>query len=244
MTIDWWTLGLQAINAIVLVWLLGRFFWRPVSAMITARRDEVARTLAEADSARAATAAARAEIARTRDGFAAERSAVLAAAEAEAAQARAALLAQATQDAAALRAAGESAAREAAAAATAEWEARSGRLAVDIAGRLVARLDSAALSAAFLDGLVAALAALPDSTRHLASDGGLELVSAAPLDATARATCGDRLAAALGTQPALAFRDDAALLAGLELHGPHFAIRNSWRADLDRILADLGHAGT
>ena len=34
MTIDWWTLGLQAVNVAVLIWLLGRFFWKPVAAMI------------------------------------------------------------------------------------------------------------------------------------------------------------------------------------------------------------------
>ena len=36
MTIDWWTLGIQAVNVVILVWLLGRFFWRPVAAMIAA----------------------------------------------------------------------------------------------------------------------------------------------------------------------------------------------------------------
>jgi F-type H+-transporting ATPase subunit b len=37
MTIDWWTLGIQAVNVIILVWLLARFFWRPVAAMIEQR---------------------------------------------------------------------------------------------------------------------------------------------------------------------------------------------------------------
>ena len=36
MTIDWWTLGLQTVNVIALVWLLGRFFWRPLAGMIVA----------------------------------------------------------------------------------------------------------------------------------------------------------------------------------------------------------------
>jgi F-type H+-transporting ATPase subunit b len=30
-TIDWWTLGLQAVNVLILIWLLGYFFWRPVA---------------------------------------------------------------------------------------------------------------------------------------------------------------------------------------------------------------------
>ena len=34
MTIDWWTLGLQTVNIVILVWLLQRFFWRPIAGMI------------------------------------------------------------------------------------------------------------------------------------------------------------------------------------------------------------------
>ncbi|MDU1693666.1 MAG: ATPase, partial [Bradyrhizobium sp.] len=33
MTIDWWTVGLQAVNVTILVWLLARFFWRPVAGI-------------------------------------------------------------------------------------------------------------------------------------------------------------------------------------------------------------------
>ena len=40
MTIDWWTLGIQTVNVVILVWLLGRFFWRPVAAMIEQRRAD------------------------------------------------------------------------------------------------------------------------------------------------------------------------------------------------------------
>jgi len=29
MTIDWWTLGIQTVNVVILIWLLERFFWRP-----------------------------------------------------------------------------------------------------------------------------------------------------------------------------------------------------------------------
>ena len=40
MTIDWWTLGIQTVNVVVLVWLLQHFFWRPVAAMIEQRRAD------------------------------------------------------------------------------------------------------------------------------------------------------------------------------------------------------------
>jgi F-type H+-transporting ATPase subunit b len=42
MTIDWWTLAIQTVNVVILIWLLERFFWRPVAAMIEARQKEAA----------------------------------------------------------------------------------------------------------------------------------------------------------------------------------------------------------
>ena len=38
MQIDWWTLGLQAVNALVLVWLLAHFLFRPVVDAIAAAK--------------------------------------------------------------------------------------------------------------------------------------------------------------------------------------------------------------
>ena len=37
----------------------------------------------------------------------------------------------------------------------------------------------------------------------------------------------------------LAFRSDPAVVAGIELHTAHAAIRSSWREDLDRIGKEL-----
>ena len=64
MTIDWWTLGFQTVNVVILVWLLGRFFWRPVAGMIAQRRAAAEQTLAEAAAKRQEADAAMAEIER------------------------------------------------------------------------------------------------------------------------------------------------------------------------------------
>src|SRR5271167_995647 len=102
MTIDWWTLGIQTVNVVILVWLLGRFFWRPVAGMIEQRRATAQRTLTEAEAKRSEATAALAEIARTRAGFAQEREAILTAAHEAAEQARTARLAEAAKAATAL----------------------------------------------------------------------------------------------------------------------------------------------
>lgn len=241
MTIDWWTLGIQAVNVAILVWLLGHFFWRPMAAMIAARRAAVERTLADAEAARVQAAGALADIERTRAGFAAERDAILAAARAEAEQARAALLDQATTEAAALAVAARAGIAAERAAAEQAWADRAGRLAVDIAGRLLDRLDQGCVQAAFLEGLVVALAGQPASVRAAADGGRLEAVSAAPLGPADQAQCRARIAAALGGSPAIDFRVDPSLIAGLELRGANLLVRNSWRADLARILTELDH---
>ena len=50
MEFDWTTFALEALNFLVLVWLLKRFFYRPVLAVIEARRAETAKTIADAEA--------------------------------------------------------------------------------------------------------------------------------------------------------------------------------------------------
>ena len=93
MTVDWWTLGIQAVNVIILIWLLARFFWRPVAAMIEQRRATAQQILTEAETKRSQATDALAEIERTRAGFDREREAVIIAAHEAAEEARTAILA-------------------------------------------------------------------------------------------------------------------------------------------------------
>ena len=184
MTIDWWTLGIQTVNVVILVWLLGRFFWRPVAAMIEQRRATAQRILAEAEGKRSQATAALAEIERTRAGFAQEREAILAAAHAAAERARAARLEVAAKEAASLEAAARAAIEREKAEVDKAWAERASRLAVEIAARLVARLDGPAVRAAFLDWLLAEIRALPDPVRQAVAANGvtLEAISATPLE--------------------------------------------------------------
>src|SRR5580698_7878214 len=99
MTLSWWTLGIQTVNVVILIWLLGRFFWRPVAAMIEQRRATAQRIVTEAEVKRSEATAALAGIERTRAGFAGEREAILAAAHEAAEQERATRLAEAEKEA-------------------------------------------------------------------------------------------------------------------------------------------------
>ena len=74
MQIDWWTLGLQTLNVLVLLWILNRFLFRPVAGMIAKRQATAAESLekaqkakSEADAEREKAQAENARLASARD---------------------------------------------------------------------------------------------------------------------------------------------------------------------------------
>jgi F-type H+-transporting ATPase subunit b len=243
MTIDWWTIGIQTVNVVILMWLLGKFFWRPVAGMIDQRRIAAQKTLAEADAKRGLAVAALADIEKTRAGFAQEREAILAAARDEAKRTHTACLDKAANEAAALETAAKARIEREEKAADKAWTDHASRLAVDIAQRLAARLDGPAVRATFLDWLLKEIRDLPEPARQTAAANGanLEVVSATVLDPADRGRYRGLIGVAFGAQPEIAFKTDPALIIGLELRGPHLSVSNSWRADLSKILAELLH---
>ncbi len=165
MRIDWWTLALQTVNVLILIWILSRFLFKPVVAIIEERRAAAAKLLSDAEAEKAQAIAAReageAEAAR----IAAARDEVLRQAAADAETQCAAALASARADAEQLRGGAEADMRAARAAGAAAASARAIELAVDIAGKLIARVPDSARVDGFIDGLAEALASLPDASR-------------------------------------------------------------------------------
>lgn len=53
MLIDWFTVGAQALNFLILVWLLKRFLYKPILDAIDARERRIALALADADAKKA-----------------------------------------------------------------------------------------------------------------------------------------------------------------------------------------------
>lgn len=243
MTFDVWTLGFQAVNLLVLVWLLHRFFWKPVAAMIATRQASAATLLKEAGAKRSEAEAALAEIATKKAGLAAERDTVLATARMKSEATRESLLAEAHAEVETLHDTAKAARVRAAETLKADAMDESKGLALTIAGQLMARLDGPETDAAFLGWLVEGLAALTDAERTALAGMKLEVVSAADQDSAAQDRIATAVASALGAPATLTFRTDQALIAGHELHSAHFSLRNSWRADLARIAAALGEKG-
>jgi F-type H+-transporting ATPase subunit b len=240
MSFDPWTLGFQAVNVLVLVWLLQRFFWKPVAAAIAARQDAAATLLDDAKADRSAAKVALDAIADTRAGLSAEADALLTAARQDADTARDAVLATARAEADSLHDTAKAARVRAAEALKSSAMADAQGLALIIAGRLLARLPPAATDAAFLGWLVDGITALSDAERTALSGAPLDVISATQQDSASQDQIEQAITATLGQPAALTFRTDPDLIAGHELHSPHFILRNSWAADLVRIKAALG----
>ncbi|RYH07034.1 F0F1 ATP synthase subunit delta [Tropicimonas sp. IMCC6043] len=242
MTIDWWTLGLQTVNLLILIWILARYLFRPVARIIAERQaathaalDEARAAREEAEAARATAKTETAEIARIRAELLSraqedakhERAHLLETARAEAEKARAETRAELAR------------LREAQKEMVAE---EAGALAADIAGRLVGRLPDTVKIDGFMDGLVGAVSELPEATRTgIGAAGPVSLRAARALTGDERTVLETRLADLLGRTVTLEIEEAPELIAGLELDARHAIVRNHFRADLDRIKSELAN---
>ncbi len=246
MQIDWWTLALQAINALVLIWLLAHFLFRPVVDAITARQKSAGQLLADAKAAKAEAESERDKVAAETAHLTEHRSEALKAAEAEAAATKSALLAAAQAEADKLRASAKAEIEAVRRTEELTAEDRAGRLAVDIAGKLLDRLPQEALVGAFIDGIATGVAKLPEGTRASLGAGGasVHLTAARTVTPEEVEVCRKALVRVLGHPVLLEISVEPALIAGLELEAPHAIVRNSFRADLLRLKSGLVHHDT
>ncbi len=244
MHIDWWTLAFQTINVLVLIWILARFFFRPVVKIVAKRQEEANKLLADAAAARQEAADARGDADKARAEICAERDRLIAEARKSAQKEKANLLAQSSQEIAKLHSEAEAAIARDGIAAGQAIIARASELSVEIAQRLLGRFPSKIILSLFLDGLCQELRALSSEARDsftsaTAIDHAIEVVTAVPLSKEETGHVRDALKAALGSDLPFEFRTDPALIAGIEVHSRNAIVRNSWRADLDRIRKEL-----
>jgi F-type H+-transporting ATPase subunit b len=104
MLIDWFTVGAQALNFIILVWLLKRFLYKPILNAVDAREKRIAAELADADAKKAEAQKERDEFQHKNEEFDQQRAALLSKATDEANAERQRLLEDARKAADALSA--------------------------------------------------------------------------------------------------------------------------------------------
>ena len=104
MLIDWFTVGAQVLNFLILVWLLKRLLYRPILAAIDAREQRIAGELADAEAKKAAAGAERTAFEQKNAAFDKERAGLLKQATDAAASERQRLLDAAREEATVLSA--------------------------------------------------------------------------------------------------------------------------------------------
>ncbi len=244
MNFDWWTLALQTVNVLVLIWILARFFFRPVADVVAKRQAEAEKLLSDAEAARKEAADTRADLAKMRAGIGTERDRLLDEAQKAARTEKENQLAQASADAARLRSDAEAAIERDRTAAEQATVEHAGALAIDIARRLLGRLPANAAEPAFLEGACEKLRALPAEEKagfvSATAEHPVEVVTATTPSNEEMQQITSALEAALGAKVPLSFRSDAGLIAGFEVNGRNTIVRNSWRADIESIREELG----
>ena len=244
MRIDWWTLALQTVNVLVLIWLLARFFFRPVMDIVVKRQEEAKKLLADAARTRQEATDLRADADRARAQIAAERERLIAEARIAAQSEEQNLLAQASKKIAQLHDEAEAAiAREQAAAEEAVID-HATELSVEIAQRLLERLPHREVLRAFIDGTCREVRALAPETRESLASAAttghpVEVVTAQPLADEEARYVGGAVRQAFGVELPLVFRCDPTIVSGIELRAQNTIVRNSWRADLHLIRQEL-----
>ena len=104
MLFDWFTVGAQVVNFLILVWLLKRFLYKPILHAIDAREQLIAKELADADSTKSEAEKEREKFHKKNDEFERQRDELLSKAKDEVTAERQRLLDKARQAADALRA--------------------------------------------------------------------------------------------------------------------------------------------
>jgi F-type H+-transporting ATPase subunit b len=248
MRIDWWTLALQTVNVLILVWILARFFFRPIMDLIGRRQEEANKLIADAARARQEAVDVRADADTARAKIGAERERLIAEARNAAQHEKQSLLAQSSEEIAKRHAEAEAAIARDRAAAEAAIIDRASSLSVEIAQRLLARFPHQEILYAFVDEICREARALSPETREslaaaAASDHPVEVLTAVPLSEEETLRVRGALSKAFGVELRFVFRNDPAIISGIEIKGQNAIIRNSWRADLDRIRQELSRVG-
>jgi len=244
MHLDRWTLLLQTVNFIVLIWLLHRFLYQPVLRLSDARRAQIQHQF---DEARTLTEQAKSQLGgleAQRAGIAAEREAALKAAGVQADAAAAQRQAQARHEAELtlaqareiLAAEREQAARDSHAVAL--------ELGAQVALRLLQELPAGLRQEAWLERMTQYLSALPAQElqglrSQLVAGAALQVLTAESLPAVVRQRWIEQLQTVLDATAQVSFAVNPGLMAGAELRFPQARLEFSWQSVLQGLRERL-----
>jgi F-type H+-transporting ATPase subunit b len=237
---NWWTLGFQTVNFLILVWLLQYFLYKPVREIMERRKGEIDQAYEKVAAAQAAADSARRQFETMRADAAQAAARMVDEAKQASVRERNTIVQQAREDAEHIAvAARERIAREREVAER-QLRDRIARLGVEIAGTLLRQPPANGATPALADRALQMLEEMPREQRQrMAADLGdskLEVASAAPLPPAQAESCRQRIAAAFERELPIQFTQDPDLIAGVELRLPHAVVGCSWKQSLAQAL--------
>lgn len=245
MSFDWWTFGLQVVNFLVLVWLLHRFLYKPVRAVMKQREERASAALAEAEASRKEAGAEKAKYEAEVASFGQQQADLVAKAREDATKQAAIIAETAQKKADALIAEAKEAAERERRQSEAAMRNDIADLAVDLAKTILKQTGPGGLNAAFRQRIMAELDARPaadreEMKRDAASPGAeVKVITAEELSDGDKAAWTDALKEKLGLAAAPVFAVDAGIVGGAELRLPHAAIRFTWADQVQQAAALL-----
>jgi F-type H+-transporting ATPase subunit b len=245
MSFSWSTFTLQAINFLVLVWILKRFLFKPVRAIVAQRKAEIMRTQEQAQAAIEKAEQARKEFEQHRAQLDDQRQRVIDEARAGLQDEHARMIEAARADIEKLKAAALKQLEEERESAARDVLDKTVQVAVELAENLLREFAGPRLDEIILEQVLQHLDHLTAAERtallgQLASDGGqLIVTTASPLDAEGQSRWRAALTQRLGGAPRIAFSIDQDLIAGTELKFPHAVLHFNWRRSLAQARHEL-----
>jgi F-type H+-transporting ATPase subunit b len=246
--LNWTTFALEAVNFLVLVWILKRFLYKPVLDVIARRRAGIEQALAEA---RARHAEAEDLERRYRDRLSAwetERQEARDALGKEIAAERARLLEGLKNALAEERRKAEVVEARRRAEEQAQREEQAVQAGLAFTARLLERLADPALEARLVELAVADLAALPADRRKALKEamagreGPPVVTTSLPLPPALRQAVSSAVGALLGGAADCAFREDPGLIAGLRVSVGPWVLKASLKDELEFFGGAAGPA--
>ena len=234
MLIDWFTVGAQGVNFLILVWLLRRFLYKPVLAAIDAREKKVAAKIGDASAQEAQAQAERDELRKRNEAFDREREGLLLKATDEAAAERQRLIESARQDSQLLRVKLTQALANERAELGHRLSMQTQAEVFAVARKTLADLSGASLEDRMIEVFIARLRALPEKQRLALAGAGVDtdasgavIHAALPRDAlvrtafecppAGRAKVESAIRECLGANIAIRFETSPEFVCGIEL---------------------------
>jgi len=220
--IDWITIAAQIVNFLVLVWLLQRFLYRPITEAMRRRETKIEDRLSEARSAREEAEAEAEQLRRKQAELERERESVIDEARAEAADLRETLEQEIRAEMEDKRATWKRHLQEEREEFGRVLQRRAGREVLEIAGGVLAEFADADLTERIARTFASRLDSLDDKARTRLAEAAehaeeVTVETAGPLDATTRGMVTRALHEALATSIPVTYEQDEDVTLGVRV---------------------------